>query len=192
MKFKFIYEHRNEFSILRMCRVLDVNRGSYYAWKKRPPCKRSIENIYLLSLIKDIHEESNKVYGSPKIWHRLKKQGIACSHKRVAKLMKTNNIRSIVVKKHKKKYGSVSEEEASMNILNREFNPEKPDKAWARTSVSATRTLLHLVDHLSRRISRSQMSTCILRSWGRFTSNVGTSHLEHGSRKCVSRMPDFA
>ena len=130
MKFKFIYEHRNEFSILRMCRVLDVKRVSYYAWKKRPPSKRSIENVKLLFLIIDIHEDSDKAYGSPKIWQKLKNQGIICSHKRVAKLMKANNIRSIIVKKHKRKGGSVSETEASFNILNREFNPEKPDKFW--------------------------------------------------------------
>ena len=131
MKFKFIYDNRNEFSILRMCRVLEVKRVSYYSWKRRPPSKRSIEDIGLLFEIKIIHEESGKTYGSPKIWQKMMKKGIKCSPKRVARLMKSNNIRSITTKKYKNKGRSVSEEEANLNILNREFNPEEPNKAWA-------------------------------------------------------------
>lgn len=131
MKFKFIYEHRNEFSILRMCRVLEVKRVSYYAWQRRPPSRRSIENVKLLFEIKTIHKKSEKVYGSPKIWKEMIKRNIKCSHKRIARLMKVNNIRSIIQKKYRKKGNPTSEEEASLNILNREFNPKEANKAWA-------------------------------------------------------------
>lgn len=131
MKFKFIYDNRSEFKILRMCRILEVKSVSFYAWKRRPPSKRSIENIRLLSDIKIIYEESEKAYGSPKVWHEMMNRGIKCSHKRVARLMRANNIRSITTKKHKYKGYPVSEEDASLNILNREFSPNEPNKAWA-------------------------------------------------------------
>lgn len=131
MKFKFIDNHRNEFSILRMCRVLEVKRVSYYAWRRRPRSKRSIENIWLLSEIKAIHEESHKTYGSPRICQTMKKRGKKYSQKRVARIMRANNIRSIIQKKYRRKGNPVSEEEASLNILNRNFNPEKPNAAWA-------------------------------------------------------------
>jgi len=75
MKFKFIYEHRNEFSILRMCRILEVKRVSYYAWQKRTPSKRSIENTRLLLEIHTIHKKSDETYGSLKIWKELLKTG---------------------------------------------------------------------------------------------------------------------
>ena len=131
MKYKFIYNHRNEFSILRMCRVLEVKRVSYYAWQRRPPSKRTIENMKLLLEIKAIHKKSMETYGSPKIWKEMLKKGIKCSHRKVARLMRANGIRSIIQKRYKKKGTPVSEEEASLNILNREFNPEKPNIAWA-------------------------------------------------------------
>ena len=131
MKFKFIDIHRNEFSILRMCRVLEVKRVSYYAWRRRPQSKRSIENTWLLSEIKAIYEKSHKTYGSPRICQEMMKKRIKCSQKRTARIMKANNIRSIIQKKYRRKGKPVAEEEASLNILNRNFNPGKPDTAWA-------------------------------------------------------------
>jgi len=131
MKFKFIYNHRNEFSILRMCRVLEVKRVSYYAWQRRSLSKRSIENNRILLEIRAIHDKSDKIYGSPKIWKEMRKKGIECSHKRVARLMRINNIRSRIQKKYRRKGSPLSEEEASLNILDRKFNPKEANKAWA-------------------------------------------------------------
>jgi putative transposase len=131
MKCKFIYDNLNEFSILRMCRVLDVKRVSYYAWQRRPLSNRSIENMKILLEIKRIHKKSDEVYGSPKIWNEMHKKGMKYSHKRIARLMKLNNIRSKIQKKYRRKGNPVSEEEASLNILNRDFNPKERNKAWA-------------------------------------------------------------
>jgi putative transposase len=131
MKFRFIYDHRNEFSILRMCRVLEVERVSYYAWRRRPLSSRAIQNMRLFTEIKNIYDESDETYGSLKIWKKLLVNGVKCSHKRVARLMKLNNIRSKIQKKYRRKGNPVSEEEASLNILNREFNPKEKNKAWA-------------------------------------------------------------
>ena len=130
MKFKFIFEHRNEFSILRMCRVLDVKRGSYYAWERRPVSKRLLKDVEITERIKTIYEQSYKTYGSPKIWNQMKKSGYKCSRKRIARLMKANNIRSIIQKRYRVKGKAIKEDEASLNILNRQFNPDKANKAW--------------------------------------------------------------
>lgn len=32
LKYRFIHDHRNKFSIVSMCRVLRVNRAGFYAW----------------------------------------------------------------------------------------------------------------------------------------------------------------
>jgi putative transposase len=102
MKCKFIYDNLNEFSILRMCRVLDVKRVSYYAWQRRPLSNRSIENMKILLEIKRIHKKSDEVYGSPKIWNEMHKKGMKYSHKRIARLMKLNNIRSKIQRRRSK------------------------------------------------------------------------------------------
>lgn len=37
MKYMFIAAHEGEFHVTSMCRVLDVKRSGYYAWRKRKP-----------------------------------------------------------------------------------------------------------------------------------------------------------
>ncbi|RCW52066.1 hypothetical protein DFP97_101412 [Paenibacillus prosopidis] len=58
MRFKFIFEHRFEFRIAKMCQALSVSRSGYYAHIKRPESKRSKANRELLDTIKDIHTNS--------------------------------------------------------------------------------------------------------------------------------------
>ena len=41
MKFTFIKQHSREFSIKRMCDVLEVSRSGYYAWLKRGTSQRA-------------------------------------------------------------------------------------------------------------------------------------------------------
>ena len=86
MRFEFIEDHRDEFPVTRMCKVLDVSRSGYYAWRGRPPSEREMANRELYEKIKAVYEESNQVYGSPRIHSELERRGVACSENRVARL----------------------------------------------------------------------------------------------------------
>ena len=79
MRYRFIKEHEKQFRLWLMCRVLEVSRGGYYAFRKRPESERTKENEKLLAKIKDAHKKSNKTYGSPRIHRQLMKEGITCS-----------------------------------------------------------------------------------------------------------------
>jgi hypothetical protein len=50
-----------------MCRLLRVSRSGYYDWSQRAESARSLRNRELLLLIRQIHLESNGVYGARKI-----------------------------------------------------------------------------------------------------------------------------
>jgi len=80
------YEN-SEFSISAMCRVLQINRNGYYAWKTELPSKRAIEDKKLITEIKQFFDDSYGIYGSPRIHRDLREAGIRCSEKRVARLM---------------------------------------------------------------------------------------------------------
>ena len=52
MRYQFIEDHRAEYPVTLLCRVMQVARSGYYAWLKQPDSARAIENRRLLGLIK--------------------------------------------------------------------------------------------------------------------------------------------
>jgi len=44
MRYKFIREHRREYSVKQMCQVLSVTRSGYYAWQGEKAGPRELEN----------------------------------------------------------------------------------------------------------------------------------------------------
>ncbi len=63
MKYVFIKEHRPQFSVRAMCRVLKVHHSGFYAWLKSSLSKRAIDNRRITELIKQAWLESGCVYG---------------------------------------------------------------------------------------------------------------------------------
>lgn len=153
----FIRENRDNFTVKRMCSALGVSEAGYYRWLKRPPSKRSISDQVLLQAIYEIYKSSNQRYGSPKIWRHLRKQGFVCGHKRVERLMYAQKIRAKVVKKRKPWSGSVRAEDATENLLNRQFSVFAANKVWVTdiTYIKAVGGWLYLcvfMDLYSRKV----------------------------------------
>jgi transposase InsO family protein len=64
----------------------------YYSWKKREPSQHSREDAHLSAAIQQSFVEFRQVYGSPRLHAVLKSRGIACSRKRVARLMRASGL----------------------------------------------------------------------------------------------------
>ena len=130
MKFQFIEDHRDEFPIVRMCKVLEVSRSGYYAWRDRPPSAREMANQELYTAIQRVYTESHRTYGSPRIYQALQKQGVACSENRVARLMQAHDLQA----EPRARYQSTTQRNAAdpvaPNVLDRKFTAERPDEKW--------------------------------------------------------------
>jgi len=113
-----------------MCKVLKVSRSSYYCWLKRNPCKRSVENKELSERIKRIYDQSKRTYGSPRVTIKLKEDGFHVSRQRVARLMKKQNLRSIIRKKWVITTDSRHNYPVVENKLNRDFTAIRPAQVW--------------------------------------------------------------
>ena len=75
MKFRFVMEHKHQYAVRTMCRVLDLSTSGYYAWAQHPQSRREQENLKLMDEIKEIHQSSYQTYGSPRIAKALQQKG---------------------------------------------------------------------------------------------------------------------
>jgi len=72
------------------CRVLDVTRAGFYAWKKRPLSPRAIRNVWLTDVITKIYAASRGAYGSPRVHAELHiGRDIIVGHNQVGVLMRS-------------------------------------------------------------------------------------------------------
>lgn len=144
-----------------MCLVLGVSRGGFYAWQEREgqgPSPRIKRRQELLELIRQVHEESRQTYGSPRVYQALKARGTSVCENTVARVMKEGRIRSVVKRRFRARTtNSAHAFPIAPNLLDRSFDQELPDQAWAAdiTYVPTAEGWLYLatiIDLCSRKI----------------------------------------
>jgi putative transposase len=57
MKYQFITDHKQEYSVVVVRRALDVSESGYYAWKERPASEHEREDARLSAEIQQIFQE---------------------------------------------------------------------------------------------------------------------------------------
>ncbi len=132
MRYQFIREHHKEFSIQRMCRILEVTRSGYYAWKPEQVGPREVQNRVLVEQIHAEYKMSRKTYGSPRIQASLLRKGIVCGRHRVARLMRREGIRP----QGRRRWHPVTTRcdpkvIPASNWLNQDFSVSLANKKWA-------------------------------------------------------------
>jgi putative transposase len=94
VRYAFVAEHRQQFSVRTMCRCLRIHPRGFYAWIKTPLSKRAQEDIRQTRLIEDAWSQSGKVYGYRKLHDDLLDQGGTSCANRIARLAKLAGIRA--------------------------------------------------------------------------------------------------
>jgi putative transposase len=79
---------KNNFSVVRMARLLGVSRSGFYAWLGRAPSKRCVRQGRIDQKIRWFYGQSDEVYGSPRILADLRDDGEIISRKTVAATMR--------------------------------------------------------------------------------------------------------
>jgi len=131
MKYEFIKENKSQFTVEKICQILDVKTSSFYAWNSSQPCDRKIENDKLSLKIREVFDANDGNYGSPRITIELHDLGFQVGHNRVAKLMKEMGL--FVVKKSTfmpQTTDSNHDLPISANLLNQNFSVDGVNKVW--------------------------------------------------------------
>jgi hypothetical protein len=92
VKYTWIEGHRDEYSVSKLCRLLEVSRTGYLQWRRRPSSRQALANRTLDARVAAIHAASKRSYGRPRIVQDLL-QGIAVGHERVRRSLQRQGLR---------------------------------------------------------------------------------------------------
>ena len=118
----------NAVPVEQFCRVLAVSRSGYYAHRKRrqtPPavCEAGVH-------LKAAFAASGSAYGSRRLRAAVALRGIVMGRYRVRSLMRQHGLRSV----WKRKFVHTTDSRHALpiwpNVLDRQFNPTRPNQAW--------------------------------------------------------------
>ena len=141
--YKLIKELSQEgWNIAFMCKILGISRAAYYKWLNSKPTEKQLEDERILAKIKEIADSNNSLFGVMEMYYSLRNEhDIQCGHNRVARLMCINDIKSSFRRKARYTYIKSTPEEIAENLLNRDFNTDKPNEKWC-TDVTEIRVPL--------------------------------------------------
>ena len=83
-----VEKNRKGRDIQQLCKLLGVSRSGFYAWRSRNGCERERYDAELKEAIVGIHQGFRRAYGARRIHQQLRRNGLECSVRRVARLMK--------------------------------------------------------------------------------------------------------
>lgn len=157
MKYAAIDEHRNEYPVKTLCRVLDVSRSLYYVFKSGKLSLRSQEDLTVRAAIIRISAAHRWAPGVIKMWRLLKAEDIACGKHRVRRLRKLENIQTTRTKRFRVIQAMQRVQPPAPDLVKRGFQVDAPNRIWVGdiTSMRTKEGWIHLaivLDLFARRI----------------------------------------
>ena len=162
--FRLIEAERASHSVPLLCKLLGVSKSGYYAWRNRLPSERSRLDAVLSEKIGMIHRNSRATYGAPRVHAELGAIGIRCSRKRVARLMRQENLRGCLRGRRMKTTHRLALRQAAPDLVERNFSSQQPDRLWVAdiTYVRSREGFVYLafiLDVCTRRVVGWSMAT---------------------------------
>ncbi|HVM00598.1 MAG TPA: IS3 family transposase [Egibacteraceae bacterium] len=153
----FIEANKAAFSVTVMCRVLEVARSGYYAWRRRQPSARQRDDQRLLGLIRRIHADARGCYGSPRVHELVDDHDERLGVNRVARLMACAGIAGVSGRKRGPRTTVPSSRSKPPDLVGRDFTATAPNRLWLAdiTYLETDEGWLYLaviLDAFSRRI----------------------------------------
>ncbi|WP_327167706.1 IS3 family transposase [Streptomyces subrutilus] len=116
------------YSISLLCRALKISRSGYYAYLAARPAAAvtACEEDELVAEIRQIHGESRRSYGAPRITAALRRKGRRVNRKKVERLMREHGIRGITRRKRRSLTKADTKAAPSPDLVGRDFTAAEP------------------------------------------------------------------
>jgi len=169
---RFIDDHRGEYGVEPICRVLPIAPSTYYAhkaWEVDPSLRspRAQRDEFLKVEISRVWNENFAVYGAEKVWKQLNREGIEVARCTVARLMRELGLQGAVRGRAFKTTtipgGGM---ERPLDLVDRDFMASRPNELWVSdlTYVATWRGFVYVafvIDVFARRIVGWRVSTSL-------------------------------
>ena len=130
-RYRFIAAEKASYPITLLCRVLEVSRSGWYAWRGRAPSARARGDAALRERIALIHTASRAVYGAPRVHAVLRAEGERIGRKRVARLMRSCALSGVRRRAARPRTTIVNATSpVAQNLVARNFNVATPNRLW--------------------------------------------------------------
>jgi putative transposase len=111
-------------SVKACCDMFEVSRAAYYQRKKDVPSAREVSDAELVKKIRQVHDDSDGTYGSPRVHKELLDRGVTCGRRRVRRLMRCDGLEGRCKKRWRKTtIQDPAAEAEALDLIQRHFGP---------------------------------------------------------------------
>jgi putative transposase len=198
VRFAAIAKCQHIWPLAWLCRTLEVTRGGFYAWSKRPESERARVDVKLTAAIRTSFAESDRTYGARRVRRDLRDWGHRCGIHRIERLMRRARL---IARPRRRRLpfdlGTRVEHTIAANVLDRQFAATAPNCKWAAdfTYIWTTEGWLYVavvLDLFSRRVVGWSMSSqmtaqlvtdaMLMAIWRRGPAKALLHHSDQGSQ----------
>lgn len=114
-------------------RELSIPASTYYRWRQaeKEPCDRKRQDVQLTERIRQVHEDSGGIYGSPRVHAVLAREGVRIGRKRVERLMREAGLAGISPRRTGKGFTRRDPNaEPAPDLVQRDFTTSEPNRLW--------------------------------------------------------------
>ncbi len=131
----FIEEHRGQFGVEPMCRMLQIAQSTYYERRAiaRDPdraSRRAKSDADLCIKIDAAWKDNRKLYGARKIWHVLLRDSQDVARCTVERLMRRLGLKGVVRGKKVVTTNPDTSQPCPDDKVNRVFKADRPNQLW--------------------------------------------------------------
>jgi transposase InsO family protein len=196
---------RTQYPLTILCRVLDVSRSGYHAWRIRRPSKRAQENARLEVAIHAAHVRTRQTYGPERLQAELRDDGFMAGVCRIKRLRKKLGLRCVQMRRFKATTNSNHALPVADNRVAQTFAATRPNEVWVTdiTYVATAEGWLYLagvkdlhtcevVGHaMDARMTTDLVSQALLMAVGAKRPHPGLiHHSDRGSQYCAQDYQD--
>jgi putative transposase len=130
-KYRFILQHREQLPLVRLCRLLQLSRSAYYAWRAKKTVGKNTLKQELEYQIQECYSRVKGYAGYRIMTGLLRQQNIDVKQHQVRRLMKTLGLKGRHPQKSRPWRYEKVRKVAYPNVLERNFNSVmRPNAVW--------------------------------------------------------------